>query len=638
MQRVYLFCLLSFLIGPLASAQERPHPDPVDLPPAYEWAVERGTRTSDGAPGPEYWANGAEYDYEVVLSEETKMLRGRGTARYINRSPDTLGVVWVHLRQNLHKAGTVRNRHQQLTGGMEVADVRYEGSPLVERTGVGKPGYEIHDTRMRIELPTPIAPGETAGFDFSWSFQVPGEGAPRIGQDGEIFFVGYFYPQFAVYDDVWGWTAEPYMGDGEFYMDFADYEIAITVPEGMLVGATGVLINPEEVLTERTMKRLERTSFGETVVNIVTEDERQAGVSTRDVPGDLLTWRFRAEDARDFAFGASRHYVWDAMQAHTGDEQDGSTMIHALYRPGTPSWERAAAFTAFSIEHLSEMLVPYPYPHMTAVEGVIGGMEFPMITHIGRERSYESLFSVLYHEISHMWLPMLVGSDEKHYAWMDEGTTTYNEHIGFSDFFGEQPWQSMVPYYAGIAGTREEQPSMRHADRYPVDGPSRGIASYTKPALTLRALEGVLGSETFQEAYRTYIRRWMYKHATPYDLFNTFEDVSGEELDWFFTSFLFETWELDHAIEQVEETAEGIVVTVRDEGDVPYPAVVRATYADGSTEDRTVEVGIWLEGERQATLQFPSGEVERIELDPGDFAPDVDPSDDGWSADEVARR
>lgn len=635
---VLLFCTAAPHV--LRAQQERPRPYPVMPVPPFEDAVERGTRTWTGEPGPAYWTNSAVYDMEASVSPETAMLRGHAQATYINNSPDELRLVYVHLRQNLNAPGVVRNRVQKLTGGVVLSEVRVDGEPLVERErGVG---YSIENTVMEVRLDEPIPPGGRRNFEFAWSFAIPEAGAPRMGQDGEVFYLGYWYPQFAVYDDVLGWVAEPYMGNGEFYMDFADYDVAITVPDGFLVAATGELLNPEEVLSAQTLQRYAEVNSTEEIVSLVGADEREAGVSTASSPTGTLTWRFTADDVRDFAFGASDHYVWDATLAEAGDvDGDGAAEtahIYAMYRPDREAWRRAAEFGRFSIEFLSDRLIPYPWPHMTVVEGIIGGgMEYPMITLIGSRRTERSLFGTTLHEISHMWIPMIAGQNEKAYAWMDEGLTTYNTHEGSEIFWDDETvWAPEAQSYYGMAGTADEVESMRHADRYPYGTSARGIASYNKPGVALRALEWVLGEGTFRRAYRAYVDRWAYKHPYPYDLFNTFEDVAGRELDWFWTSLFFETWTLDHSVASVDRTDESVVVTVRDLGLTPMPAPVEVTYADGTTAMQRLNVDPWLEGEREVQLHFEQGNPVRVEIDPKAYLPDVDRTNNVWVSPHAA--
>jgi len=622
--------------------QERPIPYPITPDQNFEQAIENGTRTRSGTPGPNYWTNTAAYDLEATVDPQENVLRGRGTIRYHNNSPDTLRRLVVHLRQNIHKKGAPRNRPAEVTGGMTLDRLDLGGADTLRQVQSRRQlrrfgqGYVLQDTRLLIVPPKPLLPDSSATLNLDWHFQIPGADNFRMGQDGEVYYLAYWYPQMAVYDDVDGWVAQPYQGDGEFYMGYADYDLSITVPEGWLVGATGTLQNPDDVLTDSVQARLDRARQTDEIVSVVDSSERGAGSATVAAPGDdsTLTWQFSAEQVRDVAFGTSDDFVWDATSAETGE---GTSMIHSFYRPEKTTWERSAEFSQFSIEHLSNMLIPYPYPHMTAVEGPIGGgMEFPMITHIGDPTSDEALFGVTYHEISHEWFPMIVGTNEKAYAWFDEGTTTFNETEGRDDFFPEKnAWARSEHYYYRFASS-VQVPSMRHADRYPIDGIDRYLASYDKPGVMLHALRGILGEDTFFEAYRTFTERWAYKHPTPHDLFNTFEAVAGRDLDWFWRGTLYESWTMDHAVQSVEQTEEGTVVTVADKGQLPMPVFVQATLADGRTVERRVGVEPWLNGKRSVTVTL-SGSVTSVTLDPSNFLPDLDRSNNTWTSDDGGR-
>jgi len=626
--------------------ERRPIPYPVTLPANVQQAIANGTRTASGAPGPNYWTNTAHYDIEATLNPASEMLRGEATIRYHNASPDTLRRLLVHLRQNVYRDGVVRNRSVAVTGGMILDRVALNGTTLdaanmqvSDEPMRGDPpvpnAYAVSDTRMAVYPGAPVAPGDTVRLDVAWHFEVPGPNNFRMGQDGETFYLGYWYPQMAVYDDLHGWRAQPYQGDGEFYMPWGTYDVSITVPEGWLVGATGTLQNPDDVLTESVQARLDRAAQTDSIVTVVSEQQRGAGSATVDASDrPTLTWRFHAEDVRDFAFGTSAQYVWDATSAETGDER---ALVHSLYRPEKTLWTRSAEYAQFSVEHLSDMLIAYPYPQMTVVEGIsIGGMEYPMITLIGGDYDAQGLFSVTYHEISHMWIPMVVGTDEKTYAWMDEGLTEFNESEGEDDFYPEMDaWDpaNQGSYYR-YGGTPNDAPSMRHADRYPVHGPERVYASYSKPRVMLHALRGILGDDTFFAAYRTFVERWAFKHPTPYDLFHTVEDVAERDLDWFWTGAFYEAWALDHSIQDVTSASDGTTVTVADRRNLMMPVLLTATYADGSTVQRRVGVGTWMEGARTAEVPLPAGTVTRVELDPEQFLPDVDRSNNVWTADE----
>jgi hypothetical protein len=635
----FALLLLFALAAPGSSAQDRrPIPYPVIPGPRFDRAVEAGTRTTTGHPGPNYWTNTAEYVIEATLTPETSIVRGTGTVTYHNLSPSPLNLVVVHLRQNLHAEGVVRNRPQRLTGGVTLGEVTVGGEPLAEVPGLRSPGYRVDGTVMTIRPPEPVEPGESVQLTFEWNYRVPEAGAPRNGTDGEVWYMAYWYPQIAVFDDVNGWKADPYMGDGEFYMGYADYDVRLTVPEGFLVAATGTLQNPDEVLSDQTAGRLEAARNNpEAIIRVVDEEDREAGVSTAASDSGLLTWHFRAERVRDFAWGTSSRFLWDATVAEVGDRDgDGApdrADIFAFWRPEAETWLRSAEFGKFSIEFLSRTFFPYPYPHMTAVEGPMGGgMEYPMMTLIGRPGGDRGLFGVTLHEIAHMYFPMIVGQDEKEDTWMDEGLTSFNTAEGSAEYWGDDPWIGERQGYFSIAGTGQEVESRRHADRYPLRTSARGIAAYSKPAVALHALRGLLGNDLFYRAYREYATRWSWRHPQPEDLFNTFEDVVGRDLDWFWTTMFYTTWTLDQGVASVTEGEDGVRILVEDHGLSPFPAPVRVTYADGTTAETWIAVEPWLLGERSQTLRAPAGSVTRVEIDPEQFLPDVNRSNNLWKA------
>lgn len=675
MIRTLLLAALAALTASGAAAQ-RVLPYPVMPPPQFERAVAEGTRTPTGEPGPNYWQNEADYAIDARLDADTNVLSASGTITYTNNSPDSLAFLVLKLRQNVHAPGVPRNRPVAVTGGMTLERFAVDGAPYADVTRDETPGsyggtvapgeYSVLGTIMTVGLEEPLAPGASTVLSLDWRYIVPPHtGTYRQGTDDEVYYLGYWYPTVAVYDDVYGWHTDPYLGMGEHYLEYGDFEYSIDAPADMLVYATGELANAEEVLTAQTRSRLaDALAQNDAVVHVVSADERGGAALTPAASG-RRTWRFRAENVRDVAVSASDQYVWDATHADVdqdGDGTDEAVLINAFYRPAGESpyaapWERSAEFSRFSIEHLSEMLWPYPWPHMTAVEGIIsGGMEYPMMTLIGGDRTDERLFSVTYHEIAHMWFPMMVGTNEKAFTWMDEGLTSFNTNEGLDAFFDGSAegrpdldaWDRRRQSHYYLAGTGYAVEPMRHNDRYPigggtsqvdpVGGAARGLASYSTPAVALHALRGLYGEDAFFNAFREYGRRWMYKHPYPYDLFSTFEDRLGEDLDWFWTPTFFETWTLDHAIEAVTAPpGQEVEVLIVDRGMAPMPALVRATYADGRTEDARVPVGAWLSGEgTEATVTFPAGDVTRVELNPDGYLFDANPTNDVWTATDAA--
>ena len=611
----------------------------IPISEGYERAIAGGTRNHNGAPGPKYWQQWADYRLEAELNPISKRLTAKGTVTYHNRSPDTLREVYVQLLHNLFAPNSRHNTDVPWAiEGVELSRVAAQGQELKALEGDGI-GYQVDGTIMRIRLPRPLPPGSSAAFDFAWRLRIPPDGAPRGGQDGEAFFITYWYPQMAVYDDVNGWQTDQYLGNAEFYMGYGNYDVALTLPAGWVVSATGKLQNPSEVLSAQTRARLDSASRSSGVVHVVTEADRTAGTSTSTGSNGKLTWRYRAENVRDVSWGASAKYLWDATNAVvgdvTGDGRPDTTAIHAFYRPEQRAshWDESARYSRHSIEFFSRFLSPYPYPQMTAVDGPTscGGMEYPMMTCIGGQWDTLGLYEVTTHEIGHMWFPMIVGSDEKRYAWMDEGLTQFDQSQAMADFFkGFDDEARNRKNYLDLAEMGSEVELMRHGDRYP-SYPSYGVASYYKPATIMVALRAVLGPQVFTKAYKEYIRRWAYKHPTPYDLFNTFENVSGQDLSWFWRSWFFETWKLDQAIDTVTTVGDSVEIVVANEGKAPMPVRIEVTRTDGRVERLSVPVDVWLQGQRRKTVRIArEPAVRSIEIDAEKEFPDLDRSNQVW--------
>ena len=625
--------------SPGAGATERRGAMAVPISDSWERAVSRGTRTHTGEPGPKYWQQWADYRLEAELNPVSKRLTGKGTVVYQNHSPDTLREVYVQLLHNIFAPGSRHNTDVPWAlEGIQLNRVAAQGQDLKPGEG-DSPGYRVEGTIMQVRLPQPLPPGGSATFDFAWRLRIPPDGAPRGGQDGETYYINYWYPQMAVYDDVNGWQTDQYLGNAEFYMGYGNYDVSVTVPAGWLVDATGRLQNASEVLSAQTRARLDSAAHSTGVIHVVTEGDRKAGTSTTAGVNGKLTWRYRAERVRDVSWAASPKYLWDATNAvvgdATGDGRPDTAAIYSLYRPEQriSHWDESARYSRHSIEFFSRFLSPYPYPHMTAVDGPTscGGMEYPMMTCIGGQWDTLGLYEVTTHEIGHMWFPMMVGSDEKRYAWMDEGLTQFDQSQSMADFFkGFDDEARNRKNYLDFAETESEVELIHHGDHYPSYA-SYGVASYYKPATIMVALRGVLGTDTFNKAYKEYIRRWAYKHPTPYDLFNTFENVSGRDLSWFWRSWFFETWKLDQGIDTVTTNGNSLDIVVLNQGKIPMPVHLTVTRTSGQVEHDTLPAEVWLKGERRQTIRVPrEPAIRSIEIDAEKEFPDIDRSNQVW--------
>ena len=626
-------------VTPALARPERPVPYPVRPPPDYRAAVEAETRSITGAPGATYWQQWTDYRIDASLDPEEKRLDGRATITYYNRSPRALNVVFLHLLQNLHAPGVPRNRPVEMTGGVQLTGVAVGGQALSEGELRRGPGYQVQGTILGVRPPLPLRSGDSLTLEISWGFKAPQSGRMGWNKDN-LIYTAYWYPQMAVYDDVVGWQLDSYLGNAEFYMGYGNYDVTIEAPDGWLIMGTGTLQNRADVLPAAVLERLTRAEQSDDVVAVLTENDFGPGRATRTSASGRLRWRFTAQNVRDMAFSATRESRWDAARTAVGDRDgDGQvdyTRVDAIWRSSAPRWQHSARYTQHAIDFLSRFTgVPYPWPHMTAVEGggiMGGGMEFPMMTLIGdyNNAGDSALYYVTAHEEAHMWLPMIVGVDEKRYGWMDEGSTSFHENQAAKEFFPGQDFDE-GDRQSYIAQTRRgtEGEMMRWTDfHYQGAG---GVASYSKPASALVALRRSLGEERFLRGWQTYLRSWAFKHPKPWDFFSTMEAASGEDLDWFWHSWYYETWTLDQVVEAVEATPGGTRIVIADRGYLPMPAYVTVTFDDGTTDTRVVSVEHWLTGQAHATLDIDSSRpVVKVELDADGALPDIDRANNVW--------
>jgi hypothetical protein len=635
-------------VAPEAAAKApRPLPGPMFESPAFTRAVDAGFRTRTGRPGPRNFVQRARYSIRARLIPEQHRLTGEESVVYTNQAPDTLDRLAVHLRQNAFAPGSPRLGPAPVTAGMELSRVALDGAALepIDPRGEPRPGYAVLGTVMWIRPPAPIAPGDSMRLDFEWSYEPPPKPADgREGREGDVYFMGYWYPQMAVYDDVEGWVADPYLLQSEFYMDPADYDLTLTAPRGWVVDATGALMNPADVLSESTRSLLARVRQTGEVARVLTPGE--GGGVFADGSGDVATWHFVANDVRDVAWGASDEWAWDATRAlvpRAGGAAPDTVDIHSFFRLHEPAaaWSAGGArYTRDAIEQLSAYLWPYPWTKMSSFEGILtgGGMEYPMLTVMQPWADTLALAGDLMHETGHMWFPMMVGSNETRFVWMDEGLTQFDVAQAMRVLYGEpreggrpndsEPGQRML--YLESARRGLEAPLMRPGDEFPERLYS---LNYNKTAQVLAALRSIVGEEAFHEALREYGRRWRGRHPYPYDFFNTFADVTGRDLGWFWRTWFEETWPLDQAIADVRADGDSLSIVVEDRGLAPMPVRIAVTRDDGTVERIEIPVDTWLTGARRTTVPVArTPEVIRVEIDPEAAFPDIDRSNQVWTA------
>ncbi len=637
-------------ITPPSATSPRPLPGPVYESTGFTQAVATGTRTRTGQPGTRNWVQHARYVIAARLDPVAGRVSGTEQVTYLNKSPDTLTTVFVYLRQNIFAPGASRIGDAPVTGGVTLSEVSVGGqaySPPDTTAGrrrgrAGAGTYLVQGTVMRLPLGAPLLPGDSVSMSFAWSYApAPPPSDGREGREGNVFFMGYWYPQVAVYDDVDGWVTDPYLGQAEFYMDPADYDVQLTVPYGWTVGATGKLVNDAVVFTPAALDSLRAARRSGRVIRMYAPGGDAAAVFRRIGPES--NWHYRATDVRDFAWGASNEQAWDATRAlvkRPGAAPD-TVDIYSFFRltNRAAAWNVGGArFTRDAIEKLSDGLWPYPWPTMSSMEGILtgGGMEYPMMTVMQPWSDTLSLAGDLMHETGHMWFPMMAGSNENHFPWMDEGFTQYDVAQAMKVIYGaprtggrpNDSEEGQRQQYLLFARAGRDYSLMIPGDEYPSD---RFMLHYNKTAQVLVALRSIIGPERFHEALVRYGTAWTGRHPQPYDFFNAMNAAAGKDLSWFWQTWFYHGWPLDQAIAGVSVRGDSTTVTVEDRGLAPMPVRLKFTHADGSVHDVELGVNVWLDGSRRATATIVTpSPVVRVEIDAAKDFPDMDRTNQVW--------
>ena len=593
-------------------------------------------RTGSGAPGRDYWQQRADYAIKATLDTGASAVIGDERITYTNNSPDTLRYLWLQLDQNVFEAGSrgalIDPRDTGTDGGMRLVWVGEPAVTAAKGRAARAPAplsYVVNGTMMRVDLARPLPPKGRQLLSISWTFPF-GPKRNRMGIetiDGStIYEVAQWYPRMAVYDDVRGWNTEQYLGWGEFYLEYGSFDVSLTVPASMLVAATGTLRNPEQVLTATQRARLAAARRSEQTVVIRGKSEIDDPASRPAPPGGTLTWRFTADSVRDFAWAAARQFIWDAVGAN-----QGKLLVQSFYPPSADSiWNRATEYGKLAIERYSKQWWPFPYPMATNVNGIEGGMEYPMIVFCHNRTEPEALYSVTDHEFGHTWFPMLVGSNERLYAWQDEGFNTFmNSYNWEQQYPGTHNRRGGIEEYLKYVGSAKPQETiMTPPDRLH----DLGQLGYNKPGLGLRLLRDVvLGPDRFDPAFREYIRRWAYKHPTPADFFRTMEDGVGEDLSWFWRGWFYTTGTIDQAVDSVTVSDSAGVASriyLRSAGAIPMPVDLALTLGGGGRTRLKLPVEIWFRGD--SYVATVPGDVTGVRIDPDSALPDVDRANNAW--------
>lgn len=621
----------------------------VPMTNAIRRAFAAGTRDSTGRPGRNYWQLKTDYSIRVRLDVPTSRLTGSETITLHNQSPDSLRAIGLRLPGNHFRGENPRaatwvpaENHE----GMVVTRLAVNGAAgrLTPNGGPNAPATEptligATVTNARIALAAPIPPGGKATIDLDWNFKLPG--GPGVGHRmtmrwaDSLYQPTQWFPRVAVYDDLRGWDNELYLGPSEFYNDFGRYDVRIDVPAGWIVSGTGTLMNPEQVLTPTIRERLARVTSTDAITTIVGPDEVGPGVAT--AAGDRLTWHMVADNVNDFAWATARKFVWSATRATIPGK--GAVPIHMVYLPGRANlYANAGPVTRHALEFYSQLWFPYQFPQLTLQDGPSAGMEYPMVIN--------SNIGAADHETAHQWWPMVVSNNETWYGWMDEGFNQYMNVLSAADAQKATPnLNGLGQSYGRTSGNEAEPPMMWNAN---YAGPGfYGFTTYTKTPLMLSMLGGIVGDSAVIRAQREWGQAWMWKHPSPWDWMFFMQNALKQDLGWFWYYWLFTTESVDGSIVDVKQAGLRTSVTVRQDGQMPSPVVLKVEFAangpalrpmknavmlDERTARVTYPVDVWFGGSKTfvANLMFGGRKVERVTLDPDCRFPDRDPSDNSW--------
>ncbi len=603
-------------------------------------------RSASGEPGHMYWQNKADYLINTTINPNDHSVTGSIVITYTNNSNDALRFIWLQLDQNIYKQDSRGSATTTTQGGRwangEYTDGYKISAVQVEKNGASAAPAETStiDTRMQVWLKEPLQKGESLKIKMDYSFTVPEYGTDRMGRlkqkEGIIYEVAQWFPRVCVYDDILGWNTNPYLGAGEFYLEYGNIEYNITAPSNMIVVGSGALLNAQDCFTAEQIKRWGEAMSSDKTVMIRTANEVNKANSR---PSTLnTTWKFKCENTRDVAWAASTAFIMDAARINLPSGK--KSMAVSVYAKESADekngndWRRSTEYTKASIEFYSKQLFEFPYPVATNVAGIVGGMEYPGIVFCGAGATGAGLWGVTDHEFGHSWFPMIVGNNERKYAWMDEGFNTFINILSAEAFnngeYNDPPNVSGMAAY--IFGDKMDG-LLNSADV--IQQQNLGVAAYFKPGMMLYLLRTeVLGKERFDKAFAEYIRRWAFKHPTAWDFFHTMENVAGEDLSWYWRSWVLNTWKFDATVTNVEAIRNnyknGTNITIELVEKMPMPVTIKIIDVKGDVQLLKLPVEIW---QRGGTWVFPvktNAEIKEVILDPENRLPDINIANNSW--------
>lgn len=596
-------------LGLLLSLQLMAQQPKLFVPLNVQRAIERGTRTTDGKPGPNYFQNRSDYRIKATFDPKTGELVGRETIVYENNSPDSLRNIILRLYPNLFKVGAERQSAvdpADLNNGVELQEIRVNGSPISTEK------LKYAGTNAIIPMKPSIKANTSVTLDIAWKVKLPNKTKIRMGRyDTGTYFVAYWYPQIAVYDDINGWSTDSYTGLQEFYNDYCSFDVEITLPRNQVAWATGELQNADAIFSDKILERIASAKKSDQLVRVVTaEDIASNSILKADTEN---VWRFKASNVPDFAFGVSDSYVWDATSVEVDPATQRRVLVNAVYKVGSTAGENVAEIAQRSIKRLSEKLigVPYPYPHMTVYEGDFG-MEFPMMCNDGPVTDPIQKAFVTSHEVSHSYFPFMVGTNETLYGWIDEGLVTF-----IPKAIEQEYGNTNAHYYIAAWGKR----TMGTTNDVPLSVPSTNLnvatsfmQNYGRAAVGFYFLHDMLGEKVFQKVIKEYVTRWASKHPTPTDLIYTINSVTGKDYSWYWNPWFYKYGYADLALEDVTISDDKVNLTVTKKGLFPVPVKLTVTFNDGTTQTIYHTAQVWEKSSTWRLKQTFDKKVAKVAL------------------------
>lgn len=621
-----LFCLV-LVIGSFfyAHAQEFL---PVDS--AFQRALDNQTRTLTGEPGPNYWQNKAEYTIVVQYEPESLLLDGKVDMVYFNNSPDTLSEIWFKLYPNLYQKGAPAASESRIAkrdqgDGVQIEQLKINGKKIAAHH------YSIDGTNMVLPLASPLLPGKDMRMSIDYHYFVNEGSHNRTGKvDDGVAFVAYFFPRVAVYDDIDGWNKYPYRGSEEFYNDFCDFDVFVTVPKGQVVWATGDLMNAHKVFHDTIAGRLRRAEKEDGIIDVIHEEDLKARNVTKG--RESLTYHYKADNVVDFAFGLSDHYTWKSSSVVVDSVTGRRTRVDAVFDPAHADYEEVIDFARSTVYFMSHVFPrwPFPYPHMTVFDG-LDQMEYPMMANDNPTDTREDGITLTSHEIFHTLFPFYMGINETKFAWMDEGWATLGEweisrmiDTAYLDDYGVKPT-------AVTSGRKDDTPIMTLTTD--LKGAGTFTNSYPKPAFGYLFVKEHLGDSLFYEALHHYIRAWNGRHPQPLDFFNSMNTGSGQDLNWFWKRWFYAEGVTDLAINDVIKTANGYRIIIENKSTKPLPVHLTLSYKDGILTQQKHSIGVWKEDDREVSIYVETDKpLAKVELG-SDYVPDKNMKDNTFVLD-----